>query len=127
MHDSGKIITGLIIFLGLVTFPIWRNLASGETPQVPEPKIITEEKECITPTEYMRSSHMALLNDWRDLVVREGNRTYVAFNGKEHEISLSNTCMDCHSNKAEFCDQCHNYVGVKPYCWDCHIEPKESN
>jgi hypothetical protein len=35
--------------------------------------------------------------------------------------------MDCHSNKSKFCDQCHNYVDVDPFCWDCHIEPKENN
>ena len=30
----------------------------------------------------------------------------------------------CHANKAEFCDRCHNYAAVKPYCWDCHIDTK---
>jgi len=34
--------------------------------------------------------------------------------------------MDCHNNKTKFCDQCHNYAGVSPYCWECHIEPKEN-
>jgi hypothetical protein len=34
--------------------------------------------------------------------------------------------MECHSNKTKFCDQCHNYMGVAPYCWDCHIAPKEN-
>ena len=29
-------------------------------------------------------------------------------------MSLSNTCLDCHSNKAEFCDNCHTYASVKP-------------
>ena len=29
-------------------------------------------------------------------------------------MSLTRTCMDCHSNKAEFCDRCHNYLAVRP-------------
>jgi len=33
--------------------------------------------------------------------------------------------MKCHSNKKEFCDKCHNYMAVVPYCWSCHIAPKE--
>jgi hypothetical protein len=33
--------------------------------------------------------------------------------------------MDCHSDKTKFCDQCHNYLSVNPYCWDCHIAPEE--
>jgi len=127
MYDGGKIIAGLVIFLGLITFPVWSNIADGDADFVPQPKIITEATNCVAPVEYMRSSHMDILNEWRDLVVREGKRVYVAFDGKEHEMSLTNTCLDCHSNKAEFCDQCHNYVGVKPYCWDCHNEPKESD
>ena len=29
-------------------------------------------------------------------------------------------CLDCHSNTAEFCDRCHDYASVRPYCWHCH-------
>ncbi|MDX1708870.1 MAG: sulfate reduction electron transfer complex DsrMKJOP subunit DsrJ, partial [Desulfobacterales bacterium] len=69
-----------------------------------------------------------LLDVWRDAVVREGKRIYVNPAGKEFNMSLSNTCLDCHSNKAEFCDRCHNYASVRPYCWSCHIEnPKETS
>jgi len=32
--------------------------------------------------------------------------------------------MNCHKDKAEFCDQCHSYMGVQPRCWDCHVYPK---
>ena len=42
---------------------------------------------------------------------------------KAFVMSLSNTCLDCHSNKADFCDKCHNYASVRPYCWDCPSEP----
>lgn len=42
---------------------------------------------------------------------------------KKYEMSLQNTCMKCHSNKEEFCDQCHNYANVSPFCWDCHVQP----
>jgi len=70
-------------------------------------------------------SHMQMLNDWRDQAIRNGQRVYVATDGKEYVVSLQNTCMDCHNNKTKFCDQCHNYAGVTPYCWECHIEPKE--
>jgi hypothetical protein len=40
-------------------------------------------------------------------------------------MSLQNGCMQCHSNKKKFCDECHNYLSVKPFCWDCHIQPAE--
>jgi hypothetical protein len=52
---------------------------------------------------------------------------YTATRGPDHhqyDMSLQNTCMKCHQNKAAFCDRCHNYVGVNPSCWGCHVEPK---
>jgi len=124
MYDANKIITGLIIFLCVITFPVWYGVTSGKAAYVPELKIVTEEKQCVESTQYMRDKHMDLLNDWRESVVRDGTRTYVASDGKEYNISLTETCLDCHSNKAEFCDQCHDYVGVKPDCWECHIVPE---
>ncbi len=125
MHDAGKIIIGLVVFIALVSYPIWYDAARGDIPTSADPKIITAEKECVAPTDYMKANHMDLLNQWRDDVVRRGVRVYTAESGRKFEMSLSHTCMDCHSNKSEFCDECHNYAGVNPYCWDCHIEPQE--
>jgi len=130
MYDSGKIIAGLLVFAAIIAFPF---VYSTGTPIVkPEPKIDTPViqqmavKQCVEPRAFMRSEHMQLLNDWRDAVVRDGNRVYVGFGGKRYNMSLQNTCMHCHSNKKEFCDSCHNFMSVKPYCWDCHIAPKEN-
>ena len=128
MYDSGKILVGIIIFIALFTSPIWYDLASGESSNKPNIILPTNEdmKECVASTEYMRASHMDLLNEWRDEVVREGNRIYTSPNGKEFEMSLTKTCTNCHYNKTEFCDQCHDYLGVTPYCWDCHVEPQKT-
>ena len=127
MYDAGKIIVALIIFIGLFTSPIWYDLASGESSNKPNIVLPVNEdlKECVASTEYMRASHMDLLNEWRDEVVRKGNRIYTSPNGKEFEMSLTKTCTNCHYNKTEFCDQCHDYLGVNPYCWDCHVEPQK--
>ncbi|OHE24775.1 MAG: menaquinol oxidoreductase, partial [Syntrophus sp. RIFOXYC2_FULL_54_9] len=84
-----------------------------------------KEKRCIESTTYMRASHMKLLAAWRDDVVREGKRTYTAADGRIHQISLTGTCLNCHSNKDKFCDRCHDYSGAKPACWSCHIIPEE--
>ena len=43
------------------------------------------------------------------------------------ELTRNNTCMSCHTDKAKFCDRCHDTVGVAPYCWDCHVEPRGNN
>ena len=129
MYDAGKIIVGIVVFVVLATSPLWFNALTSETPEAPEIKLPTNgSTECVEATEYMRASHMDLLNLWRDEVVRTGQRDYVSSsNGKVFDMSLSRTCMDCHSNKAEFCDACHTYMAVSPYCWDCHVEPKGAN
>jgi len=123
MRDRGLIVVGLALFLGLITFPAWYNLAAGTTSRAPELKRPANEKNCVAPVEYMRTRHMELLTAWRDQVVREGKREFTAFDGRTHQMSLSKTCMRCHESKADFCDKCHNYSGVTPYCWDCHIDP----
>jgi len=125
MYDTGKIIGGLIIFLLLITFPVWYNAIGGKADMMPKPKIVTDAKQCVDDAAFMKTDHMNVLDQWRDLVVRDGLRFINAPDGKRYEMSLSNTCMSCHSNKSEFCDRCHNYLKVDPYCWDCHIEPKE--
>jgi hypothetical protein len=131
MYDGNKIIIGLVIFGLLIISPILYNTI-GKASVPPEPDINTPEinkmieKKCVEPKSFMRANHMQILNDWRDEVVRVGKtRTYVNGEGKEFNMSLQNTCMKCHSNKKNFCDKCHTYMAVKPYCWDCHIAPKE--
>jgi len=132
MYDGWKIIIGIIIFLGLIAFPFYYDM--GKATVTPDPKIDTpeimklpeSERKCIEPKDYMKREHMQMLDDWRDWVVRDGSTIFIASDGKQYTMSLQNTCMKCHSNKKEFCDECHNYTAVSPYCWDCHIEPKES-
>ena len=126
MRDGGKIVIGLVIFLILITFPIWYNIAKGKATYVPELAKPVKGTECVRPTEFMIANHMDLLNQWRDSVVRLGERYYVDSHGQMVEMSLTHTCLDCHADKAEFCDKCHSYMGVEPYCWDCHVIPKET-
>ena len=127
MNDAGKITGGLVIFILLVTMPMWYHMATGKETGAPELVVPPAAGDvCVENTEYMRAFHMDLLNQWRDQVVRRGDRIHVAPDGTEYERSLSRTCMNCHANKAEFCDRCHNYTAVSPYCWQCHVEPREA-
>ena len=125
MYHTSKVLIGLFVFLVLITFPIWYNMATGKSGYVPELEKPVKGEQCVRDTEYMRSHHMDLLNEWRDQVVREGERFESGPVGHSYERSLSGTCLDCHENKEKFCDQCHNYMGVAPYCWSCHVVPKE--
>jgi len=125
MYDGKKIILGLLIFLGILSYPFWHNAISGKMGYVPKPELPKERKECIEPKEMIRLNHKDLLEDWKFSVVRNGVRTYEATNKKKYLISLNRTCMNCHTDKAKFCDQCHNYMGVTNQCWDCHLYPKQ--
>jgi len=126
MNDKKWIILGLLIFTVLFLSPFLYNVffKMGKVEAMPE-LVLTEKakaaKQCVMPTEYMKTEHMQLLDTWRLEVVRDAKREFTNPEGKTYEMSLTNTCLDCHSNKAEFCDRCHNYASVRPYCWDCHL------
>ena len=139
LYDFKYIGLGLLIFFALVLSPILPNL--GKTVAAPDPKLDTpaiqklaeKERKCVMPTDYMRAYHMQMLVDWREEVVRSkgagggpvDDRMFVNPEGKKYLASLSNTCMECHSNKSQFCDQCHNYVAVTPNCWGCHLDREQ--
>jgi hypothetical protein len=124
MYDGGKIIVGLIIFLVLATFPIWFTQAAGDASKRPDPQLPETEKECVESKEFMKAWHMDLLDQWRDSVVRDGNRFYEASDEEKHLMSLTDGCMKCHTDHKKFCNECHDFAGVEPYCWDCHIQPE---
>ncbi len=125
MYNARYIIPALIIFVAMVTSPFWLNM---NTEKYEYPKVVLPSgpgmEECIEDVEYMRANHMKLLNEWRDEALRNGNRIYVASDGKKWEISLQNTCMTCHANYEDFCQKCHDVNSVDPYCWSCHIKPQ---
>ena len=130
MSDKKYIIAGLVVFCAIVVLPFVFNVGKA----APEPEIKLTEKAkaagyCVMPKEEMKAGHMQILDMWRDTVVRNGQRVYTNSSGKVFNMSLStgdNSCLGCHSNKAEFCDRCHDYASVRPYCWDCHNDkPKE--
>ncbi len=125
MRDRPIIYCGLLIFLGLATLPVWRNLAARVTAKGPAPALPAVAKQCVAPLDYMRRSHMNLLFEWRDSAVRRGVRDYAAADGKHYNMSLTGTCLgQCHGAKADFCDRCHNYTAVALPCWDCHEDSK---
>jgi hypothetical protein len=137
IYNGGPIFLGILVFLAIALFPFYNNF--GKTNKKPEPKTDTPEilkyqeehngkKECVETKEFMRAEHMVLVNNWRDSVVRMDNREYKSStipNREPADMSLQNGCLRCHSNKKHFCDECHNYMAVKPFCFDCHIQPEE--
>ena len=74
MRDRGRILIGLAIFVVLVTFPFWSRLAASGEAEASQPELEypADESVCVEETAYMTANHMDLLNDWRDMVVRDG-------------------------------------------------------
>ena len=137
MNDRVKIVAGVIVFLVAFSFPWWYQLAAGKA----EPLRLERpagQRRCVEDRGYMKSRHMELLDRWRDSVVRKGDRIYLP--AQKHPcsdsadctggtcvqgacrftMSLTNNCLACHSRR-RFCDKCHTYLSVRPYCWDCHL------
>ena len=128
LYHGRYILSALGVFLVIVTLPVWRGAAarlSGfQSPPNPQ------GQRCIEPKNVMRAEHMRLLVRWRDEVIRENRRLYIASDGRQWEKSLVKTCLGCHgpadangksTTAAAVCDECHAYVNVKPDCWNCHL------
>lgn len=129
MYDSGKIIAGLIVFVGLISSPFWYDGFSGPAHKNPDIVLPTgkNQQECVESQSFMLKNHMRLLNEWRQAVVREGKTTYTSTTGKTYAMNLEESCLNCHLNTSEFCDRCHNYMGVSLTCWSCHNENQNQN
>jgi hypothetical protein len=82
-------------------------------------KVDPKHTECVRDIPYMRFHHMDLLKEVREQVVREGNREQITL----EKISLEN-CMECHTNRSRFCNQCHNEVNLHLDCFGCHNYPE---
>ncbi len=124
MYDSGKIIPGLLIFVLLITFPIWYNNLIGnvgaaptKNPSLPPEMIqgaVFPNNQKHLPATEMRAKHMELFKAIH--VTAQGYDP--AKDGQKPTMS----CVGCHGSKEQFCDSCHNYVSEKkvPDCWTCH-------
>jgi hypothetical protein len=129
LYNRRTVIAGIVVFLIAVGFPFWYG--RGKAVRPPDLRLDTpaierlKEKRCVESTPTMRTTHKKLLAVWRDDAVREGKRSYTAEDGRVFPISLTGTCLGCHSNKDKFCDRCHDFSGAKPACWSCHIIPEE--
>lgn len=125
MRDRVWIYSGLAVFVAVLTCPFWYALARAHAAsEAPRLVLPANAKQCVAPVAFMRAEHMRLLIDWREDVVRRDDRSFVAYNGKVYDKSLTRTCLGCHT-KQQFCDRCHAYTGVSgPYCWDCHNNPR---
>ena len=121
MNEKPLIFAGLAVFLLTFSYPFWHSTEDEGVPQI---AMQTKGEQCVAPVEYMRKNHMKLLEIWRDSVVRDGERFHIMPDGSKVEKSLTKTCLDCHVSKEKFCEECHSYVNVKPYCWECHVTPK---
>ncbi|PID78095.1 MAG: menaquinol oxidoreductase [Deltaproteobacteria bacterium] len=128
MSDKIKVLAGFIIFVGMISAPFWIN--AGKVKAIPHPELSENAKKAgVCVEENMAAKHMQILDLWRDTVVRDAQRIYVNSKGKKYKMSLSTgseSCLGCHGSKAEFCDKCHEYASVEPFCWKCHIDPKEN-
>jgi hypothetical protein len=126
LYNGRYILPALGAFLIAVTFPVWHGMAARDAgfKSPPNPK----GERCIEPKGFMRAQHMRLLGRWRDEVVREDSRVYIAKDGHAWEKSLK-TCVACHGHTdaqgksttaAAACNECHSYVNAKLDCWNCH-------
>jgi hypothetical protein len=125
MHKTWAGAIFLVAVAAVLTFPMWYSRA--EAP--PEPVVLPASGHCIEDTETIRRTHMKMLYEWRDSVVRtsaKDRRVYVNSKGEKFEKSLTRTCLGCHQSRATFCDRCHQQASVSITCFQCHTSERVS-
>ena len=89
LFGRNRVIAGLVIFVVLITIPLWKNL--GKTVPAPAPSLDTpvikqlaaKDKKCVMPTEWIRANHMQMLVEWRDNVVRDEEQKVTVSRGRD--------------------------------------------
>jgi hypothetical protein len=105
----------LALLIALLALPAF----AADLPHWPKPK----GEACIASVEVMRRDHPDMLKHQRDDTLRLGIR------GAKASLKA---CVECHASTAtdghvvpinepgQFCRSCHDYVAVKPDCFECH-------
>jgi hypothetical protein len=124
MYHRQYVIPLILIFLIGFFTPYWYNAMASSLGY--EPELEKPQGNCVEDEEWMAANHMLLLQQWRTQTVRhgaEGGRIYHSITYDKEFHASTNTCWECHEDKTTFCDECHEYIGIKPECWDCHYNP----
>jgi len=105
---------------GLLVVLLCQTAAVAAQGRVPMPVLeVDRSTTCVAPPAVMRRTHMDMLMHRRDRTVHEGRR------GGDEALAR---CLSCHAGKTgaatgsrdAFCQSCHDYVGVKLDCFECH-------
>ncbi len=122
MYSTKYVVLLIAAFLAAMFSPLIYNAWAGSLNYVP--KLEKPQGECIEDANWMAANHMLLLKEWRGRLREAAQYGMIYYNSKGKPFYISiNTCWSCHTSKKDFCDKCHNFVGIQPECWDCHYTP----
>ncbi len=116
-ENRGVVATVLIV---LILLPLGISIVGfvfqgrRQVPDVFLEKVDPKWESCVRDPEYMRFYHMDFLKQTREDVVRAGIKGGVTLAG----------CGDCHRNREDFCDRCHQAASVDLDCFGCHFYPE---
>jgi hypothetical protein len=116
-ENRGVAATVLIILILLPLGASMVGFAFGggeDPPEVFLERVDPKWESCVRDAEWMRFRHMDFLKDTREEVVRKGIPGGVTLAG----------CGDCHQNRDQFCDKCHEAASVILDCFGCHFYPE---
>lgn len=104
------------VFAVVMLLPLLLSLGGfvfGREPEVPRVFLEAPDPQwnaCVRDATFMRFRHMDLLKEVREEVIREGMKGGITLAG----------CGDCHHNRDQFCDKCHQAASVHLDCFGCH-------
>ena len=76
MSEKVTIIGGVVIFLALMTFPIWYTKVAGEDTSPPDLELPQDGSRCIEDNEEMIQNHMAMIEQFPHRVQKGFQREF---------------------------------------------------
>jgi len=115
----------------IVSLAVLLLAATGINADVPKPKPIHGEGQCVEPEDVMKRDHMEFILHQRDETMQKGIRT------TKHSLKQ---CISCHAVKDDngeyvriddpsnkhFCATCHEFAAVSIDCFQCHADTPRS-
>ena len=111
--NRGRWATAFAVVMLLPLILSLGGVVLGREPEVPQVFLEVPDprwEACVRDATYMRFRHMELLKQVREEVIREGMKGGITLAG----------CGDCHHNRDQFCDKCHEAASVHLDCFGCH-------
>lgn len=73
MYNKLYVVLGILAFLALLAMPYWSTGGNIEYKDIRKELAQPKGEKCVKDVEWMAIYHMKLLNEWREIAIKDGS------------------------------------------------------